>query len=800
MNGVVILALVLSVARFEEGSHPQRIYQQLKPVPFNEVNVQDGFWTPRIKSNVVSTVPHCFEWCEKTGRISNFAKAAKLMDGEFEGIYFNDSDVYKVLEGAAYSLQLYPSAELEAQVDAVIDKIAAAQQENGYINTYFTLVEPDRRWTNLRVMHELYCYGHLIEAAVAYYNATGKRKFLDVAGRAADLVDTIFGPEQRHGVPGHEEIELALVKLYEATEEERYLNLAQFFIDERGRGGHRELYGETFQDHVPVREQTEIVGHAVRAMYLFSAVADLAAYTGDQGYITAMNRIWRDTTSRKMYITGGIGVWGYHEGFAKAFDLPNDTAYSETCASIAFVLWAHRLNLLHGDARYADMVETELYNGALSGVSLDGSKFFYVNPMMSRGPATFNTSGGREGESHQHRQEWFGCACCPSNVVRFIPTVGGYAYASTYNGVYLNLYMSGETTIALQENTVALKQETRYPWEGDVKLIVTPEKPGEFSVNLRIPGWCANSEIQVNGKRVESPLIRNGYAVLERFWNSGDTVELKMDLPIRRMETRPEVQSNLGRVALQRGPIVYCLEGVDNQNSVLNLSLPQDAKLKAEFKPDLLEGVITIEGQALARIDNNTSDELYRPHSLQTRRVRFTAIPYYAWDNRTPGPMVVWLPQHPAMAEGGSTLAMQSNVSSSYANPGDFIGAVNDGRRPIFSSDKNIPRFTWWEHRGTQEWIQYDFSRTATVTSCDVYWYDDRPTGECRTPRRWTVQWKDGEAWKEVAAKPVQRSPYLAFERVEFDPVTTPALRLSVELESGFSGGILEWEVEEGEK
>ena len=634
----------------EEGN-----YRQFKPVYAADVQIQDTFWAPRMRTNHDVTVDHCLDWCDSTGRISNFAKAGGLMEGEFEGIYFNDSDVYKVLQGAAHSLALFPNAELEKRVDDVIAKIAAAQHDNGYLNTYYTIAEPGERWADLRVRHELYCAGHLFEAAVAHYQATGKRTLLDVACRFADLIDTIFGPEKRHDVPGHEEIELALVKLYRITGEERYFKLAEFFVDERGRDTDRKLYGKQLQDHTPVREQDEVFGHAVRAMYLFSGVADIAAYTGDQGYIMAMEKIWTDLTQHKMYITGGIGVSGHGEGFSAGYDLPNEHAYCETCASIALAFWSHRLTLHHGDARYADVLERVLYNGLLSGVSMDGDKFFYVNPLLSRGVASFRTSGGKEGESKQHRQHWFGCACCPSNIVRFMPTIGEYVYAATYNSVYVNLYVSSQARIIMHDNVVALTQETNYPWDGDVKLTVEPERHGHFLVALRIPEWCDGASVRVNGRRLRTLDMHKGYARISREWESGDEITLRLPMAIRRIESNPLVYGNSGRVALQRGPLVYCLEGIDNGGRVLNLALPDDVRLKARHRPDLLGGVTVIEGKALVRTDEaKWETALYRPANVETESTRFTAIPYYAWDNREPGEMIVWLPQDPLMAESGA--------------------------------------------------------------------------------------------------------------------------------------------------
>lgn len=608
---LVVLGLVVLLplaVRAEEPTH-----RKLTAVPFTAVKLQDGFWTPRLRTNREVSLPHNFKWCEQTGRISNFAKAGKLVEGKFEGIVFNDSDVYKVLEGAAYSLADHPDPVLDKTVDDVIAKIAAAQQPNGYLSTYFTLVKPNEKWTNFRSMHELYCAGHLFEGAVAHYRATGKRTFLDVALKLADHIDQTFGPAKRHEVPGHEEIELALVKLYQVTGQAKYLDLAKFFLDIRGdKSQRKDIFGPYCQDHEPVREQSEIVGHAVRAMYLYAGVADVAAYTGDAGMIDAMQRLWQDVVLRKMYITGGIGARHKGEAFGDAYELPNDSAYCETCAAIGLAFWAHRLNLMQADAQYADVLEQALYNGVLSGLGMDGEHFFYVNPLASEGK--------------HHRQPFFDCACCPSNLVRLVPSIPGYVYAAGNGAICVNLYVAGRSEIALGENKVCLIQETGYPWDGAVKLTVQPQQTAKFALNLRIPGWCQGAKLAVNGQPVETLDLEKGYARLTRPWKAGDVVQLDLPMEVRRMEAHPKVAADLGRVAVQRGPIVYCFEAVDNRDGVQNIVLPQDPKFVAEHRADLLGGVTVIKGV----------DRQGRP---------ITAVPYYAWDHREPGAMAVWVVQ-----------------------------------------------------------------------------------------------------------------------------------------------------------
>lgn len=786
----VALALLLALTT-ALGADPPR---PLTAVPFTEVKLEDAFWAPRIRLNREKVLPHNFKYCETTGRINNFVKAAGKMAGKFQGIYFDDSDVYKVIEGAAYTLAQERDPALERTVDEVIDKIAGAQQPDGYLYTFYTVNRTlDQRWTKEREMHETYCAGHLFEAAVAYHQATGKRKLLDVAVRLADHIDSIFGPDKKHDVPGHEEIELALVKLWRATGQPRYLKLAEFFIAERGRSCGRTLHGEYDQDLVPVAQQREIVGHAVRAMYLYAGVADLAAVTGNPEYLATMDHIWRDVVQHKMYLTGGIGPSAANEGFTVPYDLPNDSAYAETCASIGMALWNQRMALLHADARYADVVERVMYNGALSGVSLDGEKFFYVNPLASRG--------------RHHRQPWFGCACCPVNVVRFLPTVAGYAYAHRGPNVYVNQFIAGRGRIALPDGSVTLLQQTRYPWDGAVKITLEPERSTAFALHVRIPGWSQGPgspddlyrtvdqplsravSLKVNGQALRDLTMARGYARIDRTWKRGDTVELDLPMPVQRVKAHPKVQANLGRVALQRGPIVYCLEGIDNDGAARNLALPPAARLSAEFRADLLGGVTVVTGEALLRLAK----------ADQPQPSRFTAVPYHAWDNRAPGTMVVWLPEDPSLAEPRPrpTIASQSAVTASHRNGPDALEALNDQVEPKASNDHNLPRFTWWDHRGTREWVQYDFRAATRVGAVEVYWFDDTGTGSCRVPKSWRVLFKDGPAWKPVSPQPGPPATKDTFNRLAFEPVLTTALRVEVELQPGFSGGLLEWRVTE---
>lgn len=617
----------------------------LQAVPFTAVSLSDEFWAPRLEINRRVTIPYDFQRCEETERIANFARAAGRMDGPHVGIFFNDSDVFKVIEGAAYSLRVQSDPALEAFVDKVVALIAAAQEPDGYLYTARTIdpeaVTAERqgltRWSNLRVNHELYNVGHLYEAAVAYYQATGKRALLDVALKNADLIDQVFGPDKKRDVPGHQEIELGLVKLYQVTGEERYLHLAKFFLDERGQANGRELYESLgnsgyMQDHQPVREQTEAVGHAVRAAYMYSGMADVAALTGDTAYIDALDAIWEDVVARKLYLTGGIGARHHGEAFGEAYELPNATAYSETCASIANIFWNQRMFLLHRHAKYIDVLERTLYNGFLAGIGLSGRAFFYPNPLAFDGHWDFNR--GDHG-----RQPWFDCACCPTNVVRLMPALPGYVYATDDEGIFVNLYIAGNATVELSGGLVHLTQQSDYPWSGQIMLTLQPSAAQQFTLRLRWPGWAQghplpsdlyrylNPEaptpaLTLNGQAVEAT-VQDGFLCLTRTWQPDDVLELTLPMPIRRVVSHPDLTDNAGLVALERGPLVYCVEGLDHGGSLADVHLPDSLPLEAVYRPELLNGLSVLQDEA------------------QT----LTALPYYAWAHRGRSEMAVWLPR-----------------------------------------------------------------------------------------------------------------------------------------------------------
>lgn len=629
----------------------------IRPIPFTQVKVDDAFWAPRMETNRAVTVPFALDKNEETGRVDNFRKAAGLMKGAYQGKRYNDSDIFKAMEAASYTLMLKPDPALDQRLDDLIAIIAKAQEPDGYLFTNRT-IDPKNpapgsgaeRWSNLRVSHELYNVGHMYEAAVAHFQATGKRTFLDIALKNADLLVRTFGPGKRRGFPGHQEIEIGLGKLYRVTGRRDLLDLAKFFLDERGHYYQGERYApedpfstynsdEYLQNHKPVLEQGEAVGHAVRAMYMFAGMADVAALGGHPDYVRAIDRLWEDVVGRKMYVTGGVGALTDSEAFGAAYELPNKTAYTETCAAIGHALWEQRLFLLHGRSAYADVLERIMYNGLLSGVSLDGMSFFYQNPLEADGKTELYQ--GQVG-----RAPWFEVACCPPNVARFLPSVPGYVYAVKDDVLYVNLFMASSTSVDLAGRKVGIAQETRYPWDGTVVISVEPETAAEFALRVRIPGWARNEPVptdlyrfldassdtpslRING--TEAPIeILDGYAVIRRRWSKGDRVELRLPMPVRRVLAHEAVSEDAGKVALQRGPLVYCAEGVDNGGRALDIVLPDEAALSAAFEPGLLNGVVVLKAKA-------------RGEGGREREIRL--VPYYAWANRGAGEMKVWFPR-----------------------------------------------------------------------------------------------------------------------------------------------------------
>jgi uncharacterized protein len=636
--------------------------QRLEGVPVKNVEIKSGLWGERQATNRDRTLPAIYHQMKTTGRLDAWKLDWK--PGGTKPHIFWDSDAGKWIEAVGFSLTTHPNPEFEKQVDEVVDLIEKAQQSDGYLNIFFTAVEPQNRWKNLRDWHELYDAGHLMEGAVAYYNATGKRKLLDVLTRYADHIDSRFGPRegQKRGYCGHPEVELALVKLYRATGEKRYLDLSKYFIDERGQQPHyfdietqergedpRNFWAKTYhycQAHVPVREQTKATGHSVRAAYLYSGMADIAAETGDAELLAVCRSIWDDLTHHQMYITGGLGPAHANEGFTFEYDLPNETAYAETCASIALVFWAQRMFLADPNSRYVDVMERALYNGVLSGVSFEGSHFFYANPLASYPFINpYERFSGIHTDQHYHRSEWFQCACCPPNLARMVASIGAYFYATTADTLYVNLYNPNRTQFKLGGSSVRVEQHTNYPWDNEIQLSFQLDQPAQFDLALRIPNWSRDFKLSVNGTPVSTNPV-SGYAHIQRKWATDDEVSLSLSMPVERVVAHPHIRQNAGNIALQRGPVVYCLEEVDNGPQLANVVLPRDSRMAPALDGALFGGVGVIGGDAVRIEPTNWSSDLYKPESaveFARSPLTFKAVPYNFWANRERGEMRVWL-------------------------------------------------------------------------------------------------------------------------------------------------------------
>ena len=783
--------------------------QPIQEVAFNKVHLNDVFWTPRIEVNRTVSIPSAFRECEKSGRFDNFALAAanlgrmKTTVKEHQGDFsFDDTDPYKVIEGASYALAVKYDAQLDQYLDSVINLIALAQEPDGYLTTCVTNKCTrlsgwwgTHKWEKIN-SHELYNSGHLIESAVAHYRATGKKTFLNVAIKNADLVCQTFGPNegQIHRPGGHPIIEMALCKLYKVTGNRKYLEGAKYFVDETGRCTDGHHPSEYSQDHMPILQQEEIVGHAVRAGYLYSGVADMAALTGDKAYEEALQRIWKNMSSRKLFITGGIGSRAQGEGFGPDYELNSHTAYCETCAAIANVYWNYRMFLATGESKYMDVVELALYNNVLSGVSLSGDRFFYDNPLESSG--------------EHERQRWFGCACCPGNVTRFVASVPGYIYAQQGKDIYVNLFAQGKAQIG----KVELEQETEYPWDGKVKIKVN-KGSGKFAIKVRIPSWLKTSptnnglytyidkakpySISINGNALY-PEIRD-YVTISRNWKKGDVIELDLPMEVRRITANDNAEDLRGKTALQRGPVVYCIEANDQaDHQVFNKYILNASPITAHFEAGLLKGVTVLEGNAKEIEQDGTIKD-----------VPFRAIPYSTWNNRGPQPMEVWIAASPTVAviTPKPTIASKAQTFSNRgpiqndapetAPTDSWAGGVNDQWDPKRSSDTSKPYHYWWLKRGTKESISYRFDQPYEVSNVQVYWLDfDHYDGNFRTPASWVLYYKseDGQ-WKEVE----QHSPFTVrkdcYNSVDFKPVKTQELKIVAQLQPGQSGGVLEWKV-----
>ena len=767
--------------------------ESIRQVSFTEVHFTDNFWAPRIETNRTVSIPSAFKECEKNGRFDNFALAGKLIKGEQKGDFpFDDTDPYKIIEGASYSLAVKYDQKLDAYLDSVITLIRAAQEPDGYLTTCVTNKATrlsgwwgTKRWDKIN-SHELYNCGHLYEAAIAHFQATGKRTLLNVAIKNADLICTVFGPalNQIHRPSGHPIVEMGLAKLYKTTGNKKYLALAKYFVEETGRGtdGHR--LSEYSQDHKPILQQDEIKGHSVRAGYLYSGVADVASLTNDTAYFHALTRIWDNMAGKKLYITGGIGSRAQGEGFGPNYELNNQTAYCETCAAIANVYWNQRMFLATGDAKYIDVLERALYNGVISGVSLSGNKFFYDNPLESMG---------------QHeRQAWFGCACCPGNITRFMASVPTYMYAVQGNTVFVNLYTQSNGKIQIGKTEVEINQVSNYPWDGNIRMTLNPSATGTFTVKLRIPGWAENEpvptdlytftqkaekgyEILVNGHKVRT-LKDKGYVAINRKWKKGDVVELNLPMPVRRIQANEQVQDDRGKLAIQRGPVVYCIEGTDQSDKhVFNKYIPENTTINFTYQKDLLNGVVTLNGTA-REIDRNADGKLVE------KDVPFTAIPYSTWNNRGTGEMAVWIPSGASYAKATPepTIASRATTVNAYG--------VNDQWDPTCSSDISKPYLYWWQKEGSEESVEYAFEQPEMVSNVEVYWLDfDQYDGNYRVPESWKLYCKVGEDWKEVEAKGAYTTKKDTYNSLDFVPVKTRGLKITAKLQKGVSGGVIEW-------
>lgn len=781
------------------GSFAQHGDYPIQPVAFTQVHFQDKFWSPKMQINVNVTIPYTLNQCKITGRIDNFKKAAGQMPVDKSTSFtFDDTDLYKVIEGASYSLQNKKDSNLEKHLDSLIAVIGAAQEPDGYLYTFRTMkIATPHEWIGSKrwekeedLSHELYNSGHLFESAVAHYQATGKRNLLNIAIKNADLLVKTFGWGKEERFPGHQIVETGLTKLYRITGKKAYLDLAKFFLDLRGKEGH--LNQEYSQSHKKVVDQHTAVGHAVRATYMYTSMADVAALTGDKQYLSAIDDIWHDVVNKKLYITGGIGATGNGEAFGDDYDLPNMSAYAETCAAIANVYWNQRMFLLHGDARYIDVLERTLYNGLLSGISLSGDKFFYPNPLASMG-------------QHQ-RRAWWDCACCVSNMARFLPSVAGYVYAQNQHDLYINLFVGGKANIKLPNAQVNIIQQTNYPWEGKNEITINPDKNANFTLRIRIPGWAKGEpipsklytedasklpvNITLNGKALIYD-VEKGYAVIKRMWHKGDKVLVDLPMEVKKIFAHDSVKADQSKFALQRGPLVYCLEGLDNQDaSVMNIFVDKDAEISSTFQPDLLNGIVSLSMNGFSAKRQVNTDK------LQVEAQSVKAIPYYTWANRGASEMEVWIPYEATAAKPkpAPTIASKSKVTGSVSNK-LMLKALNDQYEVQNSNDKSANFLHWWPKKNTTEYLQYDFDQSYTVSSSSIYWLEDSPWGGCRLPVSYQLFYQKDGAWLPV--KMIQQSTIAKdqFNNITFEPVTTNALKIEITLPIDNAAGVHEWVV-----
>jgi DUF1680 family protein len=806
----------------------------LRAVPIQAVKIDDGFWSPKFDVWSRVTVQDVLDKFEKTGAFRNFDRVAGVLPGKHEGPPWYDGLVYETIRGAADLLISRPSPDLEKRIDGIIERIAAAQAKDptGYVMTYTQLEEPGHQWGlnggYERWQHDVYNTGALVEAGVHTYRATGKTRLLTVAVRMANLMCDTMGPSPRKNVvPSHPLPEEAFVELYGLfrdtpslwekvgvpVDEKRYLELAEFWLENRGNncgrpttqqwekeepasqkwvrdqkyGDSRPSWGAYAQDDKPIFQQDTLEGHAVRATLLCAGLVAAAGVNGQPEYVQAANRLWDNMVGRRMHITGGVGAFAHEEKFGPDYVLPND-AYLETCAAVGAGFFHRNMNLLFGRARYVDELERTLYNNVLNGVSLEGNRYYYQNPISANA---------------NHRWQWHDCPCCPPMFLKIVSAIPGYIYAQDDSGLYVNLFIGSRAEVSINNISLTIAQKTNYPWQGGVSLVLEPQQPKDFSVYVRIPGWAQGKEnpfglyrsdfqapsisFKLNGNDVSPSAILRGYAVFTRTWSKGDRIEFELPIQPRRIYAHAEVAADRGRVALESGPIVYCIEQKDNpkMNSVF---LKPDSAVHLAFRPDLFGGVNVITGEASSLRQDRSPDT-----------VLFTAIPFYCQDNRPgDGRLEVWLPETPELVKPlpVPTMANQAKASASHCFDRDTIAAINDGVEPVHSNDHSIPRQTWWDHKGTTEWAQYDFDALKRVSSSAVYWWDDRPAGGgCAVPAAWRLLYQEKGQWKPIPGANNYGTGKDQFNEVAFPAVETTAVRLEVILQKGFSGGILEWKV-----
>ncbi|MBT8044837.1 MAG: glycoside hydrolase family 127 protein [Verrucomicrobiae bacterium] len=785
----------------------------LRPASISDVTIHSGFWGSRLTTHGQVTVPHNFEYLENSEQLPDFDRAAGTNPTPIQGSAANDSNVSKVIEGASWMLQAHPKSIDAEYLSKQVDRVIAAQQKDGFLCPKYHHTKPNERWHDLRHSHVLYSAGHLIEAGCAHHQSTGENKLLEAACRYADLINNEFGPDAITEPPGHQEIELALIKLYRATGKNRYLKLAKFFLDQRGTNGNRHAslaskpaIDDYNQNFIPLAEENRAIGHAVRAGYTYAALTELVALTSNTTYRNALDRIWSDVVTHKLYITGGSASAQYYdEGYGDPYHLPNDTAYCETCGTISNVLWSHRMALLHENATYIDVLERALYNGVLSGISISGNQFAYKNPLANRGKTIRHPS--------------WNPACCQTNLVRIIPQIGSLAYAQSEDKAVINLFTTSNAILRLKEGTVQLSQQTDYPHDGAIRITIDKTIDTPFTIAIRIPGWARNEPVpsalysflkketppvtlKISGQEIDlgKHPLRHGYLHLKRRWNVGDDVHLNLPMPVRRVISHTLVTANQGLTAIQRGPLVYCLEAIDNQGQRTDAIVLPDQATFTTRKSDKLGGIFTIHCDA----EITTEPRWGEPATSHAHPL--VAIPYYSWANRGAGYMDIWIARDPKHATPlpAKSLGTQAKVTTSTNKP-SAISALNDGRFGPRSNYRPTPHFTWGKNGRSTQWVQYDWEKPQSVSRTAVYWATDlrqqvywgkRVRGrDLVMPASWRVLYRDDKDWKPVAA---EKSFTLRIDQpniIHFPPVSTSALRLEVNM-AGSPCSLQEWWVD----